>query len=314
MANEIIDYALTAKTTVRLMPGTTLGLHDLPPRGVALDGCVQGPHSTAMDQWSFDHHDNCMRLITLATCEQVRNVLCLGGLGWFDGRTVFVNDLDGDTLLSLWLIRRAHQGNANHPDVRTLVRAVGAIDAHGPAGSLLLSPEESRLAMRYYQHAIKRVTELRGRVREEFNLWPELLEQSFDGIDHVFDPSPDVSEGARPDPVIDIHFRASLNSQRVLMGTCEGFGFPAAYDQGYDAAVLFTPAADGSTTYTIAKRSDLVGIPVGPVSDPQSILGRLAALEPGWGGGSSIGGSPRLPEGVSSRLTPEQVWAVVTAS
>jgi len=300
--------------TLHLLPGTTLGLHDLPKRGVALDGCIQGPHSTALDQWSLDHHDGCMRMITAATCEQVRTVLCLGGHSWFNDRDVYVNDLDGDTLLSLWLIIYATRGGSNNHEVRSLVRAVGAVDAHGPAGSLLLGDIENRTATRFYQQAIRPVTQLHGRVREAFDQWPALLEQCLLGIDRLFDHSYDVGEEVRPEPVIAKVFGSIVNGHKVLMGTCDGFGFARAYQEGYDAAVLFTPAADGSTTYTVAKRSDLVNVPVGPASDPQSVLGRLAALEPGWGGGSSIGGSPRLPEGVSSRLSPEQVWNVFSKS
>ena len=43
-------------------------------------------------------------------------------------------------------------------------------------------------------------------------------------------------------------------------------------------------------------------------ADIRSALAELAALEPGWGGSPTIGGSP---QGVSSQLTTEQVVEVV---
>lgn len=292
------------RSTIHLLPGDTMELHELPLRGVALDGCIRGPHATARDQWSFDHHDNCIRMITLSTCEQVRAALCLGGPSWFNGRDVYVNDLDGDTLLSLWLI--ANPKLANAPHVRDLVRAVGAIDAHGPSGSLLLDARENDTATLFYRAAIQPVTALRGAVREVFDKWPDLIADCLMRIGLLLEGSLDPLEETE-DPPLQVE-RAIGNK---LIATCDGFGFSQAYALGYEVVVLHKPAADGSTTYTIAKRSDLVNWPVGPSSDPNTILGRLNALELGWGGGSSIGGSPRLPEGVSSRLTPDQVWAVV---
>lgn len=291
-------------TTVRLFEGSTCLLEDLPPRAVALDGMVQGPEQGKGDRWSLDHHAGCLRLATLATCEQVRTVLLLGGVGWFDGRDVYVNDLDGDTLLSLWLVENPHR--VNEYRVRGLVRAVGAVDAHGPSGALLLSEEEREMANAFFQYAIAPVQSLRGRVREVFAEWPDLIRRCLDGITELADDRTPKVE--MPKAVVIVDLAANVRGLKLCLGTCEGFGFQNIYERGYDAAVLYQRAADNSAQYTIAKRSDLVPLNIGPASDPTSALGRLAALEPGWGGGSSIGGSPRLPGGVSSRLRPDQVW------
>ncbi|WP_043603413.1 MULTISPECIES: hypothetical protein [Protofrankia] len=45
-----------------------------------------------------------------------------------------------------------------------------------------------------------------------------------------------------------------------------------------------------------------------------TILGALAAREPGWGGGSSIGGAPRRPDGSRSSLHPDEVFTIVEAA
>lgn len=295
-------------TEVRLVPGDTADITALPSGSVSLDGYVQGPVAgDSEDRWSLDHHDGCVRLYTLATCEQVRAHLCLGGAAWFEGRDVFVNDLDGDTLMSLWLIQNPER--ANEDVVRTLVRAVGAVDAHGPAGNLLLGNEEQAMANQFFWNAIKPVTALRGRVREVFEDWPELILDCLDGISALVDGT---LGGASPDSVrVEIVEEVTINGHRFVMGTCDGFGFMELYAKGFDGGILYKDAADGTRTYTVAKRSDLVRIPVGPVGDPNSMLGRLAAREPGWGGGSTIGGSPRGEGGRSSVLTPDEVWAIV---
>ena len=169
---------------------------------------------------------------------------------------------------------------------------------------------ERRLVTQFHQQAIKPVTELRGKVREQFERWSALVEVCLNGIDALLAGQfPDVEQEVLP---VVIEHEAMLGQHRACIGTCDGFGFMQLYAQGFDVAVLHKGATDGSRTYTVAKRSDLVRYALGPVADAGSLLGRLATREPGWGGGSSIGGSPRLAGGVSSRLSPEEVWTEVT--
>jgi hypothetical protein len=295
--------------SVALVSGETANIEALPSRSIALDGYVQGPSvGDQQDRWSLDHHDNCVRLYTLATCEQVRAHLCLGGPAWFEGRTIFVNDLDGDTLLSLWLVKNPMR--ANEDRVRTLVRAVGAVDSHGPAGNLLLSKEEQKVANQFFWGANTPVAKLRGKVREVFDSWPQLIEECLAGITALIDGT---LEAARDSGSLEVEIvkEAKLNGHTFAMATCDGFGFGELYARGYDGGILFKDAANGTRTFTIAKRSDLVDIPVGPVSKEGTLLHMLNGIEPGWGGGSTIGGSPRGEAGRSSSLTPGQVWEAV---
>ena len=83
--------------------GRVVPFSQLPPGSIALDGYVQGPALNLDDnKYSFDHHDGCIRTFTSATCRQVFDCLLLG----FDptGMNVYVNDVDGDTALSIWLL------------------------------------------------------------------------------------------------------------------------------------------------------------------------------------------------------------------
>jgi hypothetical protein len=120
----------TGKTELFVRRGLTVPFEQLPARGIALDGYVQGPAvDVEGERFSFDHHDGCVRLFTRATCAQVMDALLLG----FDpsGYGIFVNDVDGDTALAVWLLRNPQR--ASEPQVRLLVETVGAVDAHGPA-------------------------------------------------------------------------------------------------------------------------------------------------------------------------------------
>lgn len=292
---------------IEYISGETADINALPKNSVALDGYVQGPVAgDQLDRWSLDHHDGCVRLYTLATCEQVRAHLCLGGPAWFEGRTIFVNDLDGDTLLSLWLLNNPTR--ANDDVVRTLVRAVGTVESHGPAGNLLLSDEEQAVATQFFWNAIKPVTSLRGKVREVFDTWGNLVVECLKGITALVDGTLDST--ARDNSLtLEIIKVMEIGPHTFALATCDGFGFMELYAQGFDGGILYKDAADGTRTYTVAKRSDLVNIPIGPASNPDTLLGALAGRESGWGGGTTIGGSPRKEGGRSSMLSPDEVWS-----
>ena len=79
------------KANITFLQGHVWALEDLEDRSIALDGAVQGP---ALDhtrqRYSFDHHKNCIRHVTLATCEQVRDAILLGAD--FEGYNIYIND------------------------------------------------------------------------------------------------------------------------------------------------------------------------------------------------------------------------------
>ena len=88
---------------IRFDKGQVVPFEELQENSIALDGYVQGPQiDPATRRFSFDHHAGCLRLVTKATCEQVREALALG-LRVDDETTVYVNDIDGDTVAAVWL-------------------------------------------------------------------------------------------------------------------------------------------------------------------------------------------------------------------
>jgi len=293
---------------VRTVNGGALELSDLFPNSIALDGVVQGPvMGDEKGRWSFDHHAGCARLITEATCQQVFAALCLG-LNTKD-RQVYINDIDGDTIVSLWLL--AHPDSVTLAAVRDLVRAVGVIDSHGPAGNRLLVDNDKDIAAAFFNR-LRNV--LPRDVQDKYDSWPSFIEKGFDAIE---DTIKDIRDDTLPrsdgePPEIEMIVCGDRRGVPTCIARSDGFGaFSPLYDAGHRVVVLVSDAADGSFRYTVGKVSDLVAYPLGPGNAPDSLLGRLNAREPGWGGGSSIGGSPRLDGGVSSRLAPDQIWEMM---
>lgn len=281
--------------------GRVVDFDELPANSLALDGYVQGPAlDTDRRRFSFDHHDRCIRMVTRATCQQVMDAMLLG----LDpsGMTIYINDVDGDTALSVWLLR--NPGRIREPVVRHLVESVGGIDAHGPsyptldpgvAAGFMAGPMEPEVSARQdgsYQHADLR----------------ELLEECVIGIGDFVDA------GTPPAPKRErVAYEVThTGAGGWVMVRTQAFAFETLYADGYDRIISYRPLAGGSWAYTVARRSDLVdGFPVGPPVKEGTILRALADAEPGWGGGSSIGGSPRNADGSGSSMGPDEVFALV---
>lgn len=278
--------------------GRTVPFDALPPRSIALDGYVLGPRIDAeRERYSFDHHGDCVRHATRATSEQVHDALALG----LDPSTltVFVNDIDLDTALAVWLMR--HVDRAREPLVNRLVHCAGLLDSHLGAYPLagemptviewLSEPEtHARATGEYYQLDNAGLRGLLDEVGRRVSVYA-------DGASHAYTAK------------FSIDSRYKVLHQGTGWVLVQSVGIRAharLFAEGHDRVVIHTDLPDGSHAYTIAKRSEFVkDFPV------PRILAALAAREPGWGGGSTVGGAPRNADGSRSRLAPAQVFEVV---
>lgn len=302
--------------------GSVIPFDMLSSNSIALDGAVQGPKlDPANRRYSFDHHDGCSRFATLATCQQVALALEMG-LAVDENTVVLTNDIDADTVVSVWLLRNPEM--VNRWDVVELVEEVGMMDAHfmGEIHPMHRALTPARGA---------------GAPAQSLQMLEEmltLLDRRFAGdFQPVVGPSPAI-EGAgaigwSPTPGWSEEFP-------LIKGKNEEFN--EVYGVGHTGGIAWQPAADGTWLYTIAKRSDFVQLAVGPghinrAKDPSdyrndTLLGVLGMNEllvnpeqdpsTSWGGGSCIGGSPRNknPNGggdLGSRLTPKEVIRIVQA-
>lgn len=286
--------------------GVTLPFEALPPQALALDGYVQGPAIDVENQrYSFDHHAGCLRLVTKATCAQVLDALILGLEP--QAMTVYLNDIDADTVLAVWLLE--HPEAVTDPRVRNLVEDVGNIDAHGPSYFPFVRDQD--LCQRFFKGAME--PEARAR-REGFYTTVDLnvlLRECLIRIDKlIFRNKHFPLPRDRKVPRYEITHRG----QGWIMTHSNERVFGTLYRDGYTRVVAYHPIEvrlpsgemEHSWAYTIAKQSDLVsGFPI------PRILQRLAEIEPGWGGGSSIGGAPRRPNGSRSFLAPDEIFELI---
>jgi hypothetical protein len=262
--------------------GMTITPDDMEPGHLYLDGACQGP---AVDftkpAISFDHHAGCVRSFTLATCQQVDTALRLG-LDVSAYHTVVMNDLDADTVVAAWLLESAVRATGRDfladPRIIDLVARVGFVDSHGP------------IVPSHPMHRALSLPPDKAQVYEDYVRLSDRLQEWYDtGVvpaSREFPPAPWF--GVRTDG-------------SVVSG--EG-DFATAYEAGAVAAVALVPGPAGTVRYTVGKRSEFVPFSV------SAFLHRMNELEPGWGGGSTIGGAPRNTDGSRSRLDQGVVRAV----
>ncbi len=98
-----------------------------------------------------------------------------------------------------------------------------------------------------------------------------------------------------------------LNADGELQDLGSVKGFEEVYGAGCVVGVVMVPGSEGTVGYTIGKVSDFVSY------DIKAFLARCNELEKGWGGGSTVGGAPRLEGGKRSSLTREQVEGILQA-
>jgi hypothetical protein len=281
--------------------GKTIPFGELPPNSIALDGYCLGPAvDPANRRYSFDHHGECLRHATTATCQQVLDALLLGLEP--RGYDVYLNDLDADSVLAAWLL--ANPDRVDHYLVRLLVPNVGARDAHGPAYPTLFAHKVAQ----YCQGALDPLEESKHSGDYSNCDLSELLGVCLARTTAFFNGSTSPLLKRRPKATYSVTHQGS----GWVMARGGEDAFASLYGAGHRRAVVFQAKSDGSTAYTIAKQSEFVdGFPVGPASRERSIVAILANLEPGWGGSTTIGGAPRNADGSRSRLTPEEVFAIV---
>lgn len=256
--------------------GLTITIEEMEADTVYLDGACRGPAiDMARRAFSFDHHAGCSRFATLSSCEQVLLALEMG----LDpkGLRIVVNDLDADTSVAIWLLL-----NSNRIDdrVREQVRLIGRVDSHGP----LWSPTKLHKALTRRPGVVQTFEDLLAD-QAKIDAWVEGGDRA---LPEPFALPPCAVHG------LDIH-----GNVVEVMGD-----FAAAYAAGAVIALAKVPGPAGTVGWTVGKRSDFAR------GNITAFLDEMNNIEPGWGGGSTIGGAPRNADGTRSRLSFTEVWPI----
>ncbi len=304
---------------VHLRRGQTLtatAARTSPPGTIFLDGAAQGEPFLDPDRavYNLDHHEGCVRLFTLATCEQamvlIRKRIDLRKRDF----SVFANDADLDTVLAIWVLLNHLRLTAEDPRARQaimpLLRLEGSIDALGLELQDLCALPPDLLARTRAQMQELRAQELALQAEgrwEKIDLLPYVARQ-LQVIDRLVYP-PEEFEGvaeieelarrelARGSLAVVCRSKAGIYEVERQLRRVHGERLGVIALQKTPASYSLRqvdPALPG-TLELVYTRLNLVD----PASDGSRSGNR-------WGGSDEIGGSPRA---AGTRLTPAQIAA-----
>jgi hypothetical protein len=284
------------------------------PGTIYLDGVAQtGPLLDHTRQvYNFDHHEGCIRLFTLSTCEQVlvmiRKGLDLRSREW----KIYANDPDLDTVLAIWLLlnhlRINERESVREHILFPLVRLQGGIDSLGlelkdftglPTGVLNQN-------QRIIDHLRRKEVQIKKDGLWEDTDFLEYTAEILYEIDQIIYESKNFGKALG----IEELARVTLPDNRVAV--------VLQSDQGvYEIEPQLKKIYGGNIGLAILKRSEdaytLRQVDPFMHGNLEDVYEKLNFMDPAvkyrqlnnrWGGSSEIGGSPRE---TGTLLTPEEI-------
>lgn len=280
-----------------------------PSFSMALDGFVKvgprfnpnGPHV------NFNHHEEVDRLATRATCAQVLMAIRQGLFSTFRDvngarASVYVNDCDEDVCTS-WFLLKNHflVANAINPRLNRLVDMEDKLDSTAGAYPFPQDlPVLQELAWVFYPYRSFRLGG--GLDRKEPVEYIQVIQEVESRImQHI-------TNGGNSLPVDIRYERMGGGSDWTMVKEIGSHAKTGMFSDGIRAYVAVRERPDGRYTYTVGRMSPFVNF------DVMAILTKLNKVEgcttDCWGGGNTIGGSPRVG---GSSLSPQEVTSVVNS-
>lgn len=261
-------------------------METLPIKSIALDGIVPGSTiDPFLEKYSFDHHyKNIPRLAQSSTVKQIYDSIMLGwkpptknGYTW-----VYFADVDLDCMLSIFLLTLTKK----HIDKRLKewVEVVNSVDVFGPA--YIFNDERSEKIKDFLYYRILRKHKGKSSVSIISSILDN-IEYYFkrDSINYTYH-----NKKTRKLVVLEqcnfIHPQHPMRDINLMAIMSEDPVFDYGYKKGADLVVGIRQKSNNTYKYSVAVKNDFI-----PYSITQ-LLNTVSEREPGWGGGSTIIGSP----------------------
>ena len=279
-----------------------------PAFSIALDGYVAArPNFDATGPWlNLNHHEEVDRLATRATCAQVLMAIRQGLFTCFRDQngpraSVFVNDCDEDVCTSWFLLKHGYLAeHALNPSLNRLVQMEDALDA--TAGAYPYPSDMPMLRELAWIFEPYRQFRISGEIdRKDAASYTRVVTD----VEHRILQHITGHGGQLP---LDTRYeRIGGGKGWSLLREIGAQARTGAFGDGIRSYVAVRQRPDGRWTYTVGRMSPFV-----PFDVPRILAALDAAEAPAgsdrWGGGNTIGGSPRVR---GSALSPDDVAKIV---
>jgi hypothetical protein len=279
---------------------------------IALDGYVKTGPKFFMDGGgpyaNFNHHEDVDRLATRSTCAQVLMAIRQGLFKTFrdvDGPRayVYVNDCDEDVCTSWFLLKHSHLAEATmNPALNRLVGMEDALDA--TAGAYPYPKDLPALQELAWVFEPYRRYRLSGDIDKKNPAAHRsvILDCEHRIMQHVVGKGQSI-------PLDTRYERVGGGKNWAMIKEIGGQARTGAFADGIYAYVSMRERPNGGYTYTVGRMSQFIDFDVPEILEALNKLEQSKApSNDRWGGGDTIGGSPRT---TGSKLTPEEVTEVI---
>jgi hypothetical protein len=316
---EVYSTRIAEGIMLHVCPGKQISWEEFgqctPPFSIALDGLVRG--APRLDRQNvranFNHHEDVVRFATRCTASQVFMAIKDGTLDLFKDPSsggplmhVYVNDPDQDSAFAVWLLKHQERcrGPKSEPAMMRLLFAEDMLDT--TAGLYPFAPD-SQLA-----RELAWVFEPYVLARQDGRLWTMKGPEMANVIDAVGVRIDRYVLGDAQAIPLDTRYEIIGGGPGWSMVTMQGFYARSQLRQnGITAYVAYGGEQEGRHKYSLGKLSLADSF---PIEELYEYLNHLEGIDPAtaphWGGGDSIGGSPR-PTG--SSLAPKELETAINA-
>lgn len=298
-----------SKIKINIFPGKQLFWEEFNlayKNSVALDGFVVGG-----PQWdentlnaNFDHHSGVVREATMSTAMQVYFAIKGGFMSRMKEVNVFINDVDQDTCMAIWLLQnyRLFEGNSSLPQINRILSLNDRMDITGGSFPINLSDKV------YHQHCwvFQPYTDLRksGAIaRQDTDVFSNCLEAVLGRLTKLL-----LGEAGEYEPIVEANVLYKNHLIVVLDETKGGiesrhmnFG-NGVIDKAYLS--IIAKRDDGNLVYTLGRRSRYIDFPLLEQYKKINLAEGTSDSHNCWGGSDIVGGSPRM---TGSKLTWQEI-------